>query len=92
MSNLLFTAKTILIEGAQILYDQRRYDIMDEADSLDYQAHYSNMGALIYQIDSYKSLGDILNDMENDNLSELGYYGGDEDLIEEFLKTIEKNK
>jgi hypothetical protein len=50
------------------------------------------MGALIYQIDSYKSLGDILNDMENDNLSELGYYGRDEDLIEEFLKAIEENK
>jgi hypothetical protein len=89
MKNLLFAAKTILVEGAHILYDQRRYDISVEADLLDYQAHYSNLGALIFQIDSYKSLGDILNDMENDNLTELGYCGGDEDMVEEFLKAID---
>ena len=47
---------------------------------------------IIFQIDSYKSLGDILNDIENDNLSELGYWAGDEDVIEEFLKAIEESK
>ena len=50
--------------------------------------HYRNLGAMIFQIDSYKSLGDILNDMENDNLSELGYCSGDEDVVEEFLKVL----
>jgi hypothetical protein len=90
MSNLLSTAKQILIEGAQIVYGDRRTDL--ELDLTDYQAHYQNLGAIIFQIDSYKSLGDILNDMENDNLSELGYWGGDEDVVEEFLKAIEESK
>jgi len=90
MKNLLSTAKQILVEGAQILYDDRRADI--DFDLTDYQSHYQNLGAIIFQIDSYKTLGDILNDMENDNLSELGYWAGDEDLIEEFLKSIEESK
>ena len=34
----------------------------------------------------------LLRDMENDNLSELGYWAGDEDVIEEFLKAIEESK
>ena len=90
MKNLLSTAKQILVEGAQTIYDDRRLDI--DFELIEYQAHYQNLGAIIFQIDSYKSLGDILNDIENDNLSELGYWAGDEDVIEEFLKAIEESK
>ena len=90
MKNLLSTAKQILVEGAQTIYDDRRSDI--DFDLAEYQQHYQNLGAIIFQIDSYKTLGDILNDMENDNLSELGYWGGDEDVVEEFLKAIEESK
>jgi hypothetical protein len=90
MGNLLSTAKQILIENAQLLYSDRRTDL--ELNLEDYQDHFQNLGAMIFQIDSYKSLGDILNDMENDNLSELGYWAGDEDVIEEFLKAVEKNR
>ena len=89
MNNLLSTAKQILIEGAITLYSDRRTDLDD--DALSYQIHYRNMGELIFQVDSYKSLGDILNDMENDNLQELGYYGADHDMIEEFLQEVLKN-
>ena len=90
MKNLLSTAKQILVEGAQTIYDDRRLDI--DFELIEYQQHYQNLGNIIFQIDSYKTLGDILNDMENDNLSELGYWAGDEDVIEEFLKAIEESK
>ena len=90
MKNLLSTAKQILVEGAQTIYDDRRADI--DFNLTGYLYHYHNLGAIIFQIDSYKTLGDILNDMENDNLSELGYWGGDEYTIEEFLKAIEESK
>ena len=30
--------------------------------------------------------------MENDNLSELGYCSGDEDVVEEFLKAVEESR
>jgi hypothetical protein len=89
MNNLLSTAKQILIEGAITLYNDRRTDL--ELNLEDYQDHFQNLGSLIFQVDSYKSLGDILNDMENDNLQELGYYGADDDLIEEFLQEVLKN-
>jgi hypothetical protein len=90
MSNLLSTAKQILIETAQTIYDDRRTDL--ERDLKDYQDHYKNLGAIIFQIDSYKSLGDILNDMENDNLSELGYWGADEGLVEDFISAVDRAK
>ena len=88
MRNLLSTAKQILVEGAQTIYDDMRADI--DFDLTGYQEHYQNLGAIIFQIDSYKTLGDILNDMENDNLSEIGYSA--EDVVEEFLKAIEESK
>ena len=47
---------------------------------------------MIFQIESYKSFGEIIKDLENDNLSELGYWGADDDLMEEFLKAVEKIK
>ena len=90
MGNLLSTAKQVLIDGAIELYEMRRSDL--DLDILSYENHYRNLGSLIFQIDCYNSLGDILNDMENDNLQELGYYGADEDLIEEFLRAVRENK
>ena len=90
MGNLLSTAKQTLITVANDLYDDRRSDL--DLDIYSYVNHYRNLGSLIFQIDSYKSLGDILNDMENDNLQELGYFGGDESLIEEFLKAVKSNQ
>ncbi len=90
MGNLVSTAKQVLIDGAIELYEMRRSDL--DLDVLSYENHYRNLGSLIFQIDSYKSLGDILNDMENDNLQELGYFGGDDFLLEEFLKRVKSNQ
>jgi hypothetical protein len=87
--SLLSTAKQVLIEGAIELYEMRRSGL--DLDILSYEIHYRNLGSLIFQIDCYESLGDILNDMEKDNLQELGYFGGDEFLLEEFLKRVREN-
>ena len=72
MGNLLSTAKQVLIYGAIELYEMRRYEL--DLDIISYENHYQNLGSLIFQIDCYESLGDILNDMEKDNLQELGYF------------------
>jgi hypothetical protein len=90
MGNLLSTAKQVLIDGAIELYEMRRSDL--DLDVLSYENHYRNLGSLIFQIDCYESLGDILNDMEKDNLQELGYFGADEGLIEEFLRAVKESK
>jgi hypothetical protein len=87
--SLLSTAKQVLIEGAIELYEMRRSGL--DLDILSYEIHYRNLGSLIFQIDCYESLGDILNDMEKDNLQELGYFEGDEFLLEEFLKRVREN-
>ena len=87
--SLLSTAKQILIDGAIELYEMRRSDL---SGLVEYQSHYANLGSLIFQIDSYESLGDIINDIENDNLQELGYFGADEGLIKEFLRAIKESE
>tara|TARA_B110000503_G_scaffold117358_1_gene177308 strand:- start:299 stop:571 length:273 start_codon:yes stop_codon:yes gene_type:complete len=89
MGNLLSTAKQVLIDGAIELYEMRRSEL--DLDILSYENHYRNLGSLIFQIDCYESLGDILNDMEKDNLQELGYFGADDFMIEEFLKAVKEN-
>ena len=86
MVNLVDKAKVLLIGKANDLYDMRREEL--DFDALSYRSHYSNLGELIFQIDAYESLGDIINDIENDNLQELGYFGADENSLEEFLKHV----
>ena len=86
MVNLVDKAKVLLIGKANDLYYMRREEL--DFDALSYRSHYSNLGELIFQIDAYESLGDIINDIENDNLQELGYFGADENSLEEFLKHV----
>ena len=90
MKTLLERAKALLIESANELYDMRKDDL--DFDALSYRNHFSNLGELIFQIDAYESLGDIIKDIENDNLQELGYFGADEYMLDEFLTKVLKNK
>ena len=89
MKNLLESAKALLINRANELYDMRKDEL--DFDALSYRAHYSNLGELVFQIDAYESFGDIIKDIENDNLQELGYFGADEYLLDEFLKHVLQN-
>jgi hypothetical protein len=90
MKTLLEKAKRVLVESAINLYDIRKDDL--DLDILSFENHFRNLGSLIFQIECYESFGDVIKDLENDNLSELGYWGADEDLIEEFLEQMEKIK
>ena len=90
MKTLLEKAKTLLIAQANDLYDIRKDDL--DLDALSFRNHYSNLGELVFQIECYESLGEIIKDLENDNLQELGYWGADEDMIEVFLTEILKKK
>jgi len=89
MKTLLEKAKRVLISQANVLHDICRED-------LDLDAIIScpkKLGEIVFQIDSYESLGDLIKDLENDNLQELGYWGADvQELIEDFLTQILKNK
>ena len=90
MKTLLEKAKKVLLDSAYNLYDCRKDDL--DLDILSFENHFRNLGSLIFQIECYESFGDVIKDLENDNLSELGYWGADEDLIEEFLEQMEKIK
>jgi len=90
MGNLLSTAKQTLIQVATCIYDDRRSDLDDTVES--YRNHYRNLGSIIYQIDSYRTLGNILNDIEDGNLEQLGYFSGDHFVVEAFLKAVRENQ
>ena len=90
MKTLLEKAKKVLLDSAYNLYDIRKDDL--DLDILSFENHFRNLGSLIFQIECYESFGDLIKDLENDNLSELGYWGADEDLIEEFLEEVKKIK
>jgi len=92
MSNLLSTAKKILIDRAIDLYETRRMDLDLDFNIESYKDHYTDLGALIFQIDSCKSFGDILNDIEKDNLQELNYFAGDENVIEDFIAEVQNSQ
>ena len=86
MKTLLESAKALLINRANDLYDMRKDEL--DFDALSYRNHFSNLGELVFQIDAYESLGDLIKDIEDDNLQELGYFGADEDMLEKFLKQV----
>ena len=90
MKTLLEKAKKVLLDSAYNLYDCRKDDL--DLDILSFENHFRNLGSMIFQIDAYESLGEIIKDLENDNLQELGYWGADEDMIEDFLTEILKKK
>jgi hypothetical protein len=90
MKTLLEKAKKVLLDSAYNLYDIRKDDL--DLDILSFENHFRNLGSLIFQIECYESFGDLIKDLENDNLSELGYWGADDDMIEEFLEQVEKIK
>ena len=90
MKTLLEKAKDLLVAQANDLYDCRKDDL--DLELCEFENHFKNLGSMIFQIESYKSFGEVIKDLENDNLSELGYWGADDDLMEEFLKAVEKIK
>ena len=90
MKTLLEKAKKVLLDSAYNLYDCRKDDL--DLELSEFENHFKNLGSMIFQIESYKSFGEIIKDLENDNLSELGYWGADDDLMEGFLKAVEKIK
>jgi hypothetical protein len=83
---LLDRAQKVLRDKAFDLYNMRKDEL--DFDALSYCSHYSNLGELIFQIDAYTSFGELIKDIEDDNLQELGYFGADEDMLEKFLKQV----
>ena len=83
---LLDRAQKVLRDKAFDLYNMRKDEL--DFDALSYCSHYSNLGELIFQIDAYTSFGDVIKDIEDDNLQELGYFGADDNMLEEFLRDV----
>lgn len=80
----LSKAKQLLIENAIQVYSDRRDDIPFE----EYKDHFADMGMIIAQIESYNSLGDLINALEKGDLQVLGYFPEDEDMLEEFIGAL----
>ena len=84
MKTLLESAKALLINRANDLYDMRKDEL--DFDALSYRNHYSNLGELIFQIDAYESLGDLIKDIEDEFSEELEFL--DDKTSAEILKRL----
>ena len=90
MSNLLSTAKQVLIEGANELFEINRADI--ELTEAEYKRHYSNLGAVLFSIDRVNTLSELIYKIEKGDFEELGYCSEDEDMLSEFLKVVNESR
>ena len=90
MSNLLSTAKKVLFDHAVELYQIFGEDIPLEKE--EFKRHYSNLGEVLFDIESIESFTDLISKLETGFFSELGYHPDDEDMLEVFLKAVEKSK
>ena len=86
MSNLLSTAKKVLKEHAIDLYGHFADDLPLEKE--EFKRHYSNLGEILFEIDSIESFTDLISKLETNFFSELGYHTDDEDMLEEFLRNV----
>ena len=86
MSNLLSTAKKVLKETAIELYNNYADDL--PLDKEEFKRHYSNLGEMLFEIDSIESFTDLISKLENNFFDQLGYHNSDEDMLEEFLREV----
>ena len=90
MSNLLSTAKNVLKETAIELYNNFADDLPLEKE--EFKRHYSNLGTILFEIDSIESFTDLISKLETNFFSEIGYHTDDEDMLEEFLKAVNESR
>ena len=89
MKTLLQRAKNVLRSQAIELYTMREEDL--DLDEKSFSIHYSYMGEMLFEIEKIEAFSEIIQKLESGFFNELGYYSDDDDLIEEFLKAVEKN-
>ena len=89
MKTLLQRAKNVLRSQEIELYTIREEDL--DLDEKSFSIHYSYMGEMLFEIEKIEAFSEIIQKLETGFFNELGYYSDDDDLIEEFLKAVEKN-
>ena len=86
---ILNAAKAMLVERTIQYFTDMRENL--ELTPSDYKDHFSSMGEIILQIDTYESFADICKELETGEwFQTIGYFPDDEDMMEEFLEDVRK--
>lgn len=86
---ILNAAKAMLVERTVQYFTDMRENL--ELTPSDYKDHFSSMGEIILQIDTYESFADICKELETGTrFQAIGYFPDDEDMLEEFLDNVQK--
>ena len=86
--SLLQKSQKVLREQAIDLYNIYAEDLPLEKE--EFKRHYSNLGEILFEIDSIQTVNELFNKLTKGDFEQLGYHSDDEDMLEEFLKAIEK--
>jgi hypothetical protein len=90
MSNLLSTAKQVLIEGAMQTFDTFREGLPLERSA--YVEHFKALGSIIYTIDSTQSLSELILRLELGGFERIGYFKEDDKMLSNFLKVVNESR
>jgi hypothetical protein len=90
MPNLLSTAKKVLFDHSVEIYQLFGEDLPLEKE--EFKRHYSNLGEVLFEIESIESFTDLISKLETGFFSQLGYHPDDEDMLEEFLKAVNESR
>lgn len=85
---LLQKSQKVLREQAIELYNIYAEDLPLEKE--EFERHYSSLGKILFEIESMESFSQLISKLEKGDFSVLGHYPGDEDMVEEFLISIEE--
>ena len=86
--SLLQKSQKVLREQAIELYTIYAEDLPLEKE--EFKRHYSNLGEILFEIDSVQTVNELFNKLTKGDFSQLDYHPDDEDMLEEFLKAIKK--
>lgn len=90
MANLLSTAKKVLFDHSVELYQIYGEDIPLEKE--EFKRHYSNLGEVLFEIESIQTVNELFNKLTKGDFDQLGYHPDDEDMLEEFLKAVNESR
>lgn len=89
MANLLSTAKNLLIEQAVDVYKAFAEDL--PLERAEFQRHYSNLGEILFEIESIESISQLISKIENGHFSLIGLCE-DEEELEDFLNRLNESR
>ena len=86
---MLNAMKWIIEEDYTRFLLDMRHDL--DYEEQEYKYHFNGLAKFLFKLDSYKTVGDLIEGIKNREFEEAGFFPGDEDFWEHFLTRVAKS-